>query len=142
MRTCSFLLFLAALVGLWSGCESTGNELPPPKATADLALRPEERDVLATLQVGNALRVILPPPQEPGYAWEIVANPGRVLRQITGLRPVPGAPDHLAVTFQATRPLRSRILFMAIRPGQAESTAAEQYSITVGVNMSGPPPGS
>ena len=143
MRTRTILMLLPVLTGLCAGCASDSDRLPPPTSTADLVLNPNEREVLATMRVGGALRVILPPPAEPGYEWEIVANnPGRVLQQITGLRPVPDAPGKLAVTFQATRPRRSRLLFVAVKPGVADATAAEQFLITIGINADPPPPGS
>jgi len=133
-------MLLPVLTGLWAGCVSDSDKLPPPTSTSDLVLNPNEREVLATMRVGGALRVILPPPAEPGYEWEIVANnPGRVLQQITGLRAVPDAPGELAVTFQATRP--SRLLFVAVKPGVADATAAEQFLITIGINAATEPPG-
>jgi hypothetical protein len=138
MRTRCLLLLLTCVAGLWAGCETGEGSLPPPKTTTDLILTPDARQVLATLRVGSALRVILPPPALPGYQWEIVANPGKQLRQITGLRPVPDAPGKLAVTFQSAKAMRSQVLFVAIKPGQPEATVEESFAITVGVSDAPP----
>ena len=138
MRTfCPFLL-LAALTGLWAGCETGDNQLGPPKSTTVLTLEPSERDVLATLHVGSAIRILLPPPSAPGVQWVIIANPGRTLVQTSALRPAPDAPGKFAVTFQAVRAMRSRLMFAAIKPGQAEADAAESFSVIVGVSETEP----
>jgi hypothetical protein len=138
MRTLCLFSLLAALTGLWAGCETSANQLPPPKTTTDLALQPSERDVLATVKVGSAIRILLPPPAEAGLQWVIIANPGRTLVQITDLRPAKDAPDKFAVTFQAVRAMRSRLMFAAIKPGQAEADAAESFSVIVGVSETEP----
>jgi hypothetical protein len=139
MRTLCLFLLLATLLGLGTGCETSDGQLPPPKSTADLVLTPNQRDVLATLHVGSALRVILPPPTEGGVQWVIIANPGRALQQITALRPAPDAPGKFAVTFQATRATRGRLVFAAIKSGQEESAAAESFAVMVGVSEPGTP---
>jgi hypothetical protein len=138
MRTLCLFSLVAALTGLWAGCETDDHHLAPPKSTTVLNLEPSARDVLATLKVGSAIRILLPPPAEPGVQWVIIANPGRTLVQTTDLRPAPDAPEKFAVTFQAVRAMRSRLMFAAIKPGQAEADAAESFSVIVGVSETEP----
>jgi hypothetical protein len=134
------IVFLAV-----QGCETPSARLPPPKSTVTLVLKPGERNVPGTVPLGSALKIVLPPPsQGPSYAWEILSNNTRVLRQTSPVEAEVDAGGRAAsysVVFQATRvsPPRSVVTIAAVRPGAAESESSDIYQVTVSVEAPAQP---
>jgi len=122
-----------------TGCQTPPEKLPPPKSTVTLVLKSEQRTVLSTLTVGSALRIVLPPPsQGPAYAWEILSNNIRVLRQTSPVKADLDASGHAiaySVVFQAIKPSppRSIVTIAAVQPGVTESEPSDIFQVTVGV---------
>ena len=123
----------AACLLIAAGCATSANSrLPPATKTITLALAPDERAQIETLNVGSALKVVLPPPERPGDTWVIITASRRYLEQIAPLAQVRGSAG-ATVTFQAIRPGRTMLGFAAVKAGAAETDTTDTYEITVGI---------
>jgi len=135
-----FFLAIAGGILLAAGCANSADKLPPPKSTSVLILNPDDRQVLRTMILHTALKIVLPAPEAgPPYVWEIVSNMNTILRPMTMVKAVPHPTPKQAyeVTFQAVHTGRSTIRFAAVKPGPGESTPDDLYQIAIGVREEG-----
>ena len=115
------------------GC-STQPQWPAPKNTTDIVLQTDRREVITTVTLGDALHLVLPPPQNPKTQWQIIALNTVTTRQMTDLKPVPDRPGSEEVTFQAVKnTARTVVRFAAIDPTAASTAATDFFAIAIGI---------
>lgn len=134
MRPYRLLSVLAAAAGLLalSGCRTPKPALPKPIAATTIKLAPDNRDVPKSIKINETLTVVLPPPIDPGDAWEIVANNTKLLPQISALKT--DSKGGATATFMAVHFGRSLLRFVALKPGQTVSAPTDLYQIIVTAN--------
>jgi len=126
-----------ALLALAAGCDSAPARVPRTTQTVVLSAGGGAQEI--TMQVVNAIRVVLPGPEAGvGLAWVIGSNNTRVLGQMGPMKVVPAAaaPDAkptTAVSFYALEPGRSVIRFFLVRPNATEAVPAAACTLMVRV---------
>jgi hypothetical protein len=124
---------LLAAGAILCGC-STGPQWPTPKNTTDIVLQTDRRDVITTVSLGDALHLVLPPPQNPQTQWQIISLNTVSIRQMTDLKPVPDRPGAEEVTFQAIKnTARTLVRFAAIDAKAAASTPTDFFAVAIGI---------
>jgi hypothetical protein len=126
------LLLCAGLGGLLGGCGSpsaeTGRNSSPPVV---FTLKPEEPQSAVTVRLGDELRVVIPNDRGPGFAWQLVTNDPRALRQSSKLA---AKAETTSVAFIAQRPSRSYLRFVCVPADSGKETEfVEAYQIAVTV---------
>lgn len=121
------LVFLA-------GC-STAEKWPEPKRTAEIHLRDDRREPIATVALGDALHVVFPPPTQPGRQWSIILLNTHMLRQMTAIKPIADGPAGSEdVSFQAIKvTARTTIKFAAIDPATSSQSANDVFTLDIGI---------
>lgn len=137
----SWLCFVA--LGALAGC-STEPKWPAPKRTAEIHLRSDRREPIATVALGDALHIVFPPPSHPGTQWLILLLNTHILRQMTLIKPsAEGPPGAWEVTFQAIKVTgRTTVKFGAIDPTSKDQKVDDIFTLSIGIprEASGLPP--
>lgn len=123
----------AAVIGLLlAGC--AGETWPKPQATTDIVLDDSHRFAIATIGLGDALHLLLPPPPSPGMQWVVIVINGRALRQMSGVGPAPGRPGWSEVSFQAIHTVTRTQLKLAAVPLNAQGyEPTDTFTLAIGV---------
>jgi hypothetical protein len=129
VRPLPFILLSAALTLATAGCESPVQT--QPKETHTVTLDASARQAAATVALGNAIRLELPPPRQPGHVWQIVQNDTRFLQPMGALQPPGSGAERTTVTFRGMRPGRTQLKFLASAPTAATGGALEYYDVVV-----------
>lgn len=135
MPTSTLRLALLTVVWLAAGC--SGDPVwPVPKNTTDIVLQRTRRDVITTVNLGDALHLVLPSPLHPGTQWQILALSTVNLRQMTDLKPVPESPGSEEISFQAIKTTaRTLVRFAAVDPKVSASKPDDFFAVLVGIKM-------
>jgi hypothetical protein len=117
----------AALV---AGCASRPDYTP--NATVAIKVLGNNQRTVASAQVGNEIKVELPPPDPSGYVWEISALDTRYLKQRTEVLPLAGAAGPWSVSFFALHDGRTRIRFVLVPPTkETEKPTADLEEVVI-----------
>lgn len=136
MNRLSLLVLVSGLL-CGAGC-STAIKWPAPKATLDAVLDERHRGVLATVTLGDALHVLLPPPKDASTHWQILIMNEAVLRQMTPIKPLAGRPGWWEVSFQGIRVVgRSQLRIAAVPPQAQGYNATDVFTIGVAIKRAG-----
>jgi hypothetical protein len=127
------LLLAAALAGCAGPSTVTPRNQNPPQV---VSLAATTRRTTASVRIGDEVRFVIPSSRGLGYAWQIMTNNPRLLRQSSRLAYVPGPTGSdggtTSVSFVAQRPSRSTIRFAYLPADNAkEQEPAEVYEIVV-----------
>ncbi len=133
-----FFCLAAATTSVLTGCRSPSAETGRNTAPAIvMTLSPQQRQMTATVRIGDELKFILPDKRGPAFVWQIVTNDPRSLRQSGGIVFTPGATGAAGVStvsFIAQRPSRSFIRFGYVPASGAKvEEIADAYQILVTV---------
>ena len=133
-RLLPFLLG-AALAGL-GGCGTIDAETGRNKSPAVvLTFLPTPKKASASLHIGDEVQFVLPAERGPDFAWQIVSNDPRCLRQYGRTVFKPGtaeSPGTSTIAFIAQRPSRSYMRF-AYLPATTdkETEPVDAYEVVV-----------
>ncbi|HEY3756764.1 MAG TPA: hypothetical protein VGL42_11495 [Opitutaceae bacterium] len=127
---------LVALVGLLAGCAE--EQWPRPQKTTDIVLDSEHHAALATMGLGDALRVLLPPPPSPNLQWVVIVINGRVLRQMYGMGPSTERPGWSEISFQSIHTVvRTELKFAAVPVNAQGYEPKDMFVIGIAVKHRG-----
>ncbi|MDO8545342.1 MAG: hypothetical protein Q7S40_33290 [Opitutaceae bacterium] len=107
------LFVLLALAAVLAGCASPTTEITPVGQTR-VAISSDDPFIEIHTRPIYELTLTLPPPNVPGYVWEIAAADPRYLKQTSTVAPLPGGSGGATVTFVTLRTGRTRLRFFAI----------------------------
>ena len=144
-----FRLFLLSVIagliaGALCGCGAISAETGRNKnPTTVMELMPDVAKAVATVQIGDEVRFVIPSVRGPAFNWQIVTNDPRAMRQSSPVNYKAGATEadgKSSVSFIAQRPSRSIIRFAYVETaGGKETEILDAYEIFVTVrgNTSG-----
>jgi hypothetical protein len=131
------ILTACGMLALATGCSNSveAGHLHP-KISHDVRLEPGHSEIAISLELGAALRLILPAPAAgTDDVWEIVSNNTRVLEQTTGLHAAPANGPASArtttVAFYALLPGKSIVRFALVRQGEGDAVPAGHFEVVV-----------
>ena len=129
-----FLILLAVAFG---GCTHKLAETARNQEPAQIvALAPASRQTTASIRIGDEVKFVIPSIRGPGFAWQIITNNPRLLRQSSKLVYTPGPAGSeggtTTVSFIDQRPARTTVRFAYLPTDNAkEQEPAEGYEIVV-----------
>lgn len=133
MTRVPFLLLVVALASCAAPSTETGRNNEPPLV---LTLAPTPKRASASARIGDEVRFVIPSDRGPGYAWQIMTNNPRLMRQYSRMvyTPGPAGPEGgtTTVSFVAQRPARTIIRFAYLPTDSAkEQEPVDAYEIVV-----------
>lgn len=129
VRPLPLFLLSATLLLAVAGCESPVSNTP--KETQTVTLDAATRQATLTVALGNAIRLELPPPRQPGHVWQIVQNDTRFLQPMGALQPPNSSTERTVATFRGARPGRTQLKFLASAPAPATGGTLDYYDVIV-----------
>lgn len=112
MMRSGWLQSIAGAAGLvLAACTSA-----PPRieshGTTPVVLTESQKSTTLTVELHHTVKVVLPPPREPGLAWQISFHDARFLQQQNEITATSDAPP--SVSFLAVREGRTRLRFVLL----------------------------
>lgn len=126
-------LFAVAFAGCAAPSTETGRNKEPPLV---LTLAPTPKRAAASARIGDEVRFVIPSDRGPGFAWQIMTNNPRLMRQSSKMVYTPGpagsAGGTTTVSFIAQRPARTTLRFAYLPTDSAtEQEPVDAYEIVV-----------
>ena len=84
--------------------------------------------------LGNEVTIVLPPPSQPGYVWQITAHNSRFLRQLSLIKPIGDPAGESTVSFLAIQVGTTRVRFALVESGnKAEMSPVDMQEVVLAI---------